>query len=297
MYHDPVLLKESIEGLNISSEGIYVDATYGGGGHSKAILSQLQGGRLFAFDQDSDAQENVSDDKRMVFINQNFKYLKNFLLLHQVESVDGIRADLGVSSHQFDKAERGFSTRFSSPLDMRMSKLQTHTAADIVNTYDEARLNKLLKLYGELPNSYQLARTIVNRREIAPFQTTDELVGSVEKYFPVNKKNKSLAMLFQALRIEVNDELGALKELLAQSVDVLKKGGRLVVISYHSLEDRLVKNFMKTGNFEGVLKQDFYGNKMVPLRAINSKPIIPGEEEIEKNNRARSAKLRIAEKL
>jgi 16S rRNA (cytosine1402-N4)-methyltransferase len=297
MYHNPVLLQKSIEGLNIRQGGTYVDVTFGSGGHSRAILEMLGEGKLFAFDQDSDALANKIDDSRFVLINQNFKYLKNFLLLHQVRQVDGILADLGVSSHQFDLPERGFSTRFSAPLDMRMNKSQPFTAATLVNSYSEEKLNSGLKFYGELKNSFQVTKAIIRKRETAPIKTTGELVEAVEQCFPPHKQNKFLAMVFQALRIEVNDEMGVLKELLTQSLEMLKVGGRLVVISYHSLEDRLVKNFIKTGNFEGILEKDFYGNPLVSFKAINSKPIIPDENEIERNNRARSAKLRIAEKI
>jgi len=297
MYHDPVLLQKSVEGLNIRQGGTYVDVTFGGGGHSRLILEMLGTGKLFAFDQDSDAVLNKIDDPRFVFINQNFKYLKNFMLLNQVQLVDGILADLGVSSHQFDMPERGFSIRFSAPLDMRMNKNQPFTAAILVNTYSEEKLNNVLKLYGELKNSFQLTKAIISKRDIAPINTTGELVAAVEKCFPPHKQNKFLAMVFQALRIEVNDELGVLKEMLTQSLEMLKVGGRLVVISYHSLEDRLVKNFIKTGNFEGILEKDFYGNPLVSFKAINTKPIIPDEKEIERNSRARSAKLRIAEKI
>lgn len=297
MYHNPVLLNKSIEGLNIRQGGTYVDVTFGGGGHSGAILELLGEGKLYAFDQDADALANKIEDPRFIFIDQNFKYLKNFLFLNQVEKVDGILADLGVSSHQFDMPERGFSTRYSAPLDMRMNKNQPFTAATLVNSYSEENLNTILKLYGELKNSYQVTKAIVSQREIAPIKTTNELVSAVGKCFPSHKLNKYLAMLFQALRIEVNDELGALKEMLQQSLEMLNVGGRLVVISYHSLEDRLVKNFIKTGNFEGILEKDFFGNPLLTLRAINTRPIIPDEEEIEKNSRARSAKLRIAERI
>lgn len=297
MYHDPVLLQKSVEGLNIRQGGTYVDVTFGGGGHSRLILEMLGTGKLFAFDQDSYAVLNKIDDPRFVLINQNFKYLKNFMLLNQVQQVDGILADLGVSSHQFDMPERGFSIRFSAPLDMRMNKNQPFTAAILVNTYSEEKLNNVLKLYGELKNSFQLTKAIISKRDIAPINTTGELVAAVEKCFPPHKQNKFLAMVFQALRIEVNDELGVLKEMLTQSLEMLKVGGRLVVISYHSLEDRLVKNFIKTGNFEGILEKDFYGNPLVSFKAINTKPIIPDEKEIERNSRARSAKLRIAEKI
>lgn len=297
MYHNPVLLQKSVEGMNIRQGGTYVDVTFGGGGHSRLMLEMLGEGKLFAFDQDSDALANKIEDTRFNLINQNFKYLKSFLFLNQIQKVDGILADLGVSSHQFDMPERGFSTRFSAPLDMRMNKNQPFTAASLVNNYSEEKLNNVLKFYGELKNSFQITKAIINKRETAPITTTGELVDAVEKCFPPHKQNKFLAMVFQALRIEVNDELGALKEMLTQSLEMLKVGGRLVVISYHSLEDRLVKNFIKTGNFEGILEKDFYGNPLVSFKAMNTKPIIPDEKEIERNSRARSAKLRIAEKI
>ncbi len=298
MYHNPVLLHQSVEGLRISPGGVYVDATFGGGGHSKLMLEHLgENGTLIAFDQDPDAASNLPDDDRVQFVNQNFRYLKNFLTLYGKSSVDGILADLGVSSYQFDEPGRGFSTRFDGPLDMRMMKNQGKSAADVINTYSEEELNLIFRQYGEIKNSRCMARMIVEQRNIRRIETTQELVRAVEKCVPPTQKNKLLAMLFQAIRIEVNEELEVLKEFLDQAAAVLKPGGRLVVNSYHSLEDRLVKNFMKTGNFEGELKKDFFGNKLVSLKPVYSKAIVPDEEEIRQNSRARSAKLRIAEKV
>ncbi len=298
MYHNPVLLNKSIEGLNISKNGVYVDATFGGGGHSRLILSRLgEAGSLVVFDQDSDAEANKPDDSRLIFVNQNFRYLKNFLRLYDKIPVDGILADLGVSSHQFDEADRGFSIRKDGPLDMRMSNRQTQSAADVVNTYSEDELNNIFRLYGEIKNSRCMAKLIVEKRNEQAFETTFQLIRAVEKCIPPTRMNKMLAMLFQAIRIEVNQELEALKLFLEQSAEVLKPGGRLVVISYHSLEDRLVKNFIKTGNFEGKVQKDFFGNKLVDFKAVVNKAIVPDEAEIEQNSRARSAKLRIAEKI
>ncbi len=296
-YHNPVLLQKSIEGLNIRPDGVYVDVTFGGGGHARAVLKRLSPkGRLLAFDRDIEAKENLPDDPRITFINQNFRYLKNFLRLYEALPIDGLLADLGVSSHQFDKAKRGFSTRFDGPLDMRMSHSQTLTAADIVNTYTQEELERIFKIYGELKNSRCFASRIIQARKEKEIDTTGALISAVEACTPPHKKNKLLAMLFQSLRIEVNGELDALKEMLMQAKDALRPGGRLVVISYHSLEDRLVKNFMKTGNFEGILKKDFFGNPISEIRPVQNKAITPDEEEIKKNSRARSAKLRIAEK-
>lgn len=297
MYHNPVLLEKSIEGLNIIPSGNYVDVTFGGGGHSKAILQKLKDGRLIAFDQDSDALKNVINDDRFVLVSHNFQFLKNFLRLHNMSEANGILADLGVSSHQFDVPERGFSTRFDAPLDMRMNNKQQITAADIVNTYSEDELQSLFKNYGEIKNSKCFSRAILETRELHPINTTVELIECVQKCFPQHKRNKFLAQVFQALRIEVNDEMQTLKLLLEQASELLVPGGRLVVISYHSLEDRLVKNFIKSGNFKGVVNKDFYGNPIVNFKSITRKPIIPDDKEIEINNRARSAKLRIAEKL
>ena len=295
-YHLPVMLNECIEGLNIRPDGTYVDATFGGGGHSRAILSLLgDGGRLIAFDQDADALANALDDPRFTLLNENFRHAKSFLRLHGVRKVDGLLADLGVSSHQFDVAERGFSTRYEGALDLRMDQRQELTARDIVNTVDEQELERLLRLYGELPNARQMARAIVAARADRAIETTTDLREAVSRHLPRGMENKYLAMLFQALRIEVNGELEALQALLRQSVELLNPGGRIVVMSYHSLEDRLVKNFFKTGNFEGVLEKDFYGNPIVPLRVVTRKAVTAGEEELQRNNRARSAKLRVAE--
>lgn len=297
MYHIPVLLNQCIKGLDLKPDGIYIDATFGGGGHSKAILKKLTNGRLIGFDQDNDAVGNVPDDDRFLLVNQNFRYLVNFLRLHDALPVDGILADLGVSSHQIDIAERGFSSRFEGELDMRMNRNQNLTAAKIVNSYSQGELKLLFKKYGELRNSGQVTNAILSAREVKEIKTTADLVNAVEHCFPANKLNKNLAMVFQALRIEVNDELNSIIDLLNQSEEVLKTGGRLVVIAYHSLEDRLVKNFMKTGNTEGKLEKDFYGQPQLTFKAITRKPIVPDETEIQNNNRARSAKLRIAEKI
>lgn len=294
MYHIPVLLQQSVDGLEIKPYGTYVDVTFGGGGHSKAILQKLSNGRLIGFDQDNDAANNVIDDERFTFINQNFRFMKNFLKLQGISEVDGILADLGVSSHQFDEGGRGFSTRIDGPLDMRMNPNQPVSAQTIVNTYDENELYRIIREYGEIKNTNCVVHTIMNNR---PFQTTEQLCKVVSGCFPSAKLNKFLAMVFQAIRIEVNEELDILKDFLTQTSGLLKSGGRLVVISYHSLEDRLVKHFIKTGNFEGKLEKDFYGKPIVDFKAISSRPIVPDENEIETNSRARSAKLRIAEKL
>ena len=297
-YHLPVMLNECIEGLNIRPDGTYVDATFGGGGHSRAILSHLgEGGRLIAFDQDADALENALDDSRFTLLNENFRHMKSFLRLHGVRSVDGVLADLGVSSHQFDVAERGFSTRLNGELDLRMDRRQEMTARDLVNSTSEEKLTRMLRLYGELPNAYQMAKAICRARMEKEIVTTFDLRDVVSRHLPRGMENKYLAMLFQALRIEVNGELEALKEMLQQSVDVLVPGGRLVVMSYHSLEDRLVKNFFKAGNFEGEVNKDFYGNPIVPLKPVVRKAVTASEEELQVNSRARSAKLRVAEKL
>lgn len=297
-YHLPVMLNECIEGLNLRPDGTYVDVTYGGGGHSRAIMQQLGAeGRLLAFDQDADALANAIDDSRFTLIHENFRYLKNYLRLYGVRKVDGILADLGVSSHQFDVAERGFSTRFDGNLDLRMDQRQETTARDIVNNASEKELTQLLRLYGELPNAYQMAKSIVAARAEKAIETTFDLREAVGRHLPRGMENKYLAMLFQALRIEVNGELDALRTMLQQAVEVLNPGGRLVVMSYHSLEDRLVKNFFKTGNFEGVLEKDFYGNPIVPLKVVTRKAVTASEEELQRNNRARSAKLRVAERV
>jgi 16S rRNA (cytosine1402-N4)-methyltransferase len=297
MYHNPVLLNESVEGLNIKCDGIYVDVTYGGGGHSREILKHLTTGKLYAFDQDDDAFANKVEDEKLVLIKQNFKYMKNFLKMYNALPVDGILADLGVSSHQFDEGTRGFSTRFEGKLDMRMDKSGALTAADIVNTYDEQALVNMFSTYGEVENSKRLAACIVKERASKKINTTEEFKQAIISCIPKMREQQYLAKVFQALRIAVNSELDVLKELLKQSLEVLKPGGRLSVISYHSLEDRLVKNFIKSGNFEGKVEQDFYGNKLVDFKAINRQLITPSEEELKLNNRSRSAKLRIAEKL
>jgi 16S rRNA (cytosine1402-N4)-methyltransferase len=295
-YHNPVLLHESVDGLNIKPDGIYVDVTFGGGGHSKEILSRLgPNGKLFAFDQDEDALANALPDERFVLINENFRFIKRFLRFYGVKSVDGILGDLGVSSHQFDVAERGFSTRFDAELDMRMSQKNDLNAYKVVNEYDEANLRRVFLDYGELKNASVLANTIVQAREERPIKTTDELKEVLAKHLPERVRNKILAQIYQAIRIEVNQEMDVLKEFLEQSLEILNPGGRLSIISYHSLEDRLVKRFMKNGMFEGEPERDFFGNFSVPFKTIG-KLIVPGKEEIKINNRARSAKLRIAEK-
>lgn len=297
-YHLPVMLDECMDGLNIKPAGVYVDATFGGGGHSRELLKRLgETGRLIAFDQDADAVQNAMDDARLVMVHENFRYLKNFLRMHGVLSVDGIMADLGVSSHQLDEATRGFSTRFDGPLDLRMDRRQAMTAADIVNTLDEGDLRHLLSLYGELPNAGAMAHAICQARQAEAIRTTDALKQAVSKLLPRGRENKYMAMLFQALRIEVNGELDALKALLTQAVEVLKPGGRLVVLSYHSLEDRLVKNMIKAGNFEGVIEKDFYGKPIVPLKPVGRRPITASASELAQNSRARSAKLRVAERV
>lgn len=295
-YHTPVMLGEAIEGLAIRPEGTYVDVTFGGGGHSRAIMEHLGSeGRLYAFDQDEDARRNAIDDPRFTLIGENFRYLKNYLRLYGVRQVVGVLADLGVSSHQFDVAERGFSTRFDGELDLRMDRRGDTTARDLVNSLDEEGLARILKLYGELPNAKQMAKAIVRARGEKEIATTGELKEAVSRHLPHKMENKYLAMLFQALRIEVNGELEALREMLVQATELLPVGGRLVVISYHSLEDRLVKNFMRSGNFEGVVEKDFYGNPLAPLRQLVSTAATV--EEVAANSRARSARLRVAEKV
>ena len=296
-YHNPVLLHETVDGLNIKPDGVYVDVTFGGGGHSKEILKRLgPNGKLFAFDQDEDAIANALPDERFTLIHENFRYIKRFLRFHGVKSVDGILADLGVSSHQFDVPERGFSTRFEADLDMRMSKRNELDAYKVVNEYDEANLKRVFLDYGELKVAPALARTIVEAREKKDIKTSEELKTVLSKYLPEKVKNKVLAQIYQAIRIEVNQEMEVLKEFLEQSLEILKPEGRLSVISYHSLEDRLVKRFMKNGMFEGEPERDFFGNFSVPFKLVG-KLIIPTDEEIKINNRARSAKLRIAEKI
>ena len=295
-YHNPVLLKETVDGLNIKPDGVYVDVTFGGGGHSKEILKRLgPNGRLFGFDQDEDAIANTLPDNRFTLIPENFRYIKRFLRFYGVKSVDGILADLGVSSHQFDVPERGFSTRFDADLDMRMSKKNELDAYKVVNEYDEANLKRVFLDYGELKIAPALARTIIEARDKKTITTTDELKMVLMKYLPEQFKNKILAQIYQAIRIEVNQEMDVLKEFLEQSLEILKPEGRLSVISYHSLEDRLVKRFIKNGMFEGEPERDFFGNFSVPFKSVE-KLIVPSDKEIKENNRARSAKLRVAEK-
>ncbi len=296
-YHNPVLLQETVDGLAIRPDGVYVDVTFGGGGHSREILRRLgPAGKLFAFDQDEDAWANAIEDSRFTLIPENFRYLKRFLRFHGVRAVDGILADLGVSSHQFDVPERGFSTRFDAKLDMRMSQQNELDAYQVINTYDESALRSMFLLYGELKQAPAFARTIVEARSQKPIETTADLKQVLAKYLPAHLSNKILAQIYQAIRIEVNQEMEVLKDFLIQSLEVLRPGGRLSVISYHSLEDRLVKRYVKNGMFEGEPERDFFGNYSVPFKTIG-KLIVPSAAEISTNNRARSAKLRIAEKL
>ena len=302
-YHIPVLLKQSVDGLNVKPDGIYVDVTFGGGGHSREILSRLSSdGHLFSFDQDADAEQNasqgdirLSDDPRFTFVRSNFRYLKNWMRYFGVERIDGLLADLGVSSHHFDDETRGFSFRFDAPIDMRMNKRAGQTAADILNEYDEERLSDIFYLYGELKSSRKLAATIVKRRALKPFTTTGELTDAVERIMPKERAKKDMAKLFQALRIEVNHEMDALRDMLRSAVECLGEGGRLSVITYHSLEDRIVKNVMKSGNSEGKIDKDFFGRVNTPLNTIG-KVIVPDKDEQLANPRSRSAKLRISEK-
>ncbi|MGQ2982284.1 16S rRNA (cytosine(1402)-N(4))-methyltransferase RsmH [Flavobacterium sp.] len=295
-YHNPVLLKETVDGLNIKPDGVYVDVTFGGGGHSREIMSRLgPNGRLFGFDQDEDAQANEINDPRFTLIPENFRFIKRYLRFHNVKEVDGILADLGVSSHQFDVAERGFSTRFEAELDMRMSKKNELNAFKVVNDYEEADIKRVLVDYGELKNGGAMASVIVKARAEHPIKNSSELKQVLGRFLPGHKSNKILAQIYQAIRIEVNQEMDVLKEFLEQSLDILKPGGRLSVISYHSLEDRLVKRYMRNGMFDGEPERDFFGNFEVPFKSIE-KLIIPTDEEIRINNRARSAKLRVAEK-
>ena len=296
-YHRPVLLKESVDALVYNPDGVYVDVTFGGGGHSREILSRLSGkGRLYSFDQDLDALNNTIDDSRFTLINQNFRFLENSLLMYGITKVDGILGDLGVSSHQFDEAGRGFSIRSDAPLDMRMNALQIVNAQIVVNDYDEERLADILYYYGELREARKLAREVVHYRKNKKIETTEEL-KKVFSYIPVHKSNKFFAQIFQAIRIEVNQELDALKEMLEQALRILNEGGALVVISYHSLEDRLVKKFLKNGMFEGEPERDIYGNFYKPFKLMQSKAIIPTDEEITENSRARSAKMRVGNKI
>ena len=296
-YHQSVLLKESVDALEVSNGGVFVDVTFGGGGHSREILRRAEGCSLYSFDQDEDAIENDLDDDRLTLIHSNFSELENSLKLYRIIEVDGILADLGVSSHQFDAEERGFSIRFDGPLDMRMGKDIEKTAADIINEYSWEELAEMLRSYSDLKGAGRIARRIKDVHQHSPLKRTSELVEVVKKIAPPNKQNKFLAQIFQALRIEVNNEMKVLREMLQQTVNVLKPGGRLVVISYHSIEDRLVKNFMRSGDFSGEEKKDFFGNSLSPFKVITRKPIVPTEFEIENNNRARSAKLRVAKKV
>ncbi len=296
-YHIPVLKQECIDGLNINANGIYVDATFGGGGHSRAILEKLgPDGKLIAFDQDKDALNNLIEDDRFLLINENFRFLKRFLKFHGFQKVDGILADFGVSSHQFNEAERGFSIRFDAALDMRMDQDQNLSAKQIINEYSEEKLSEIIRQYAELKMAPKLASAIVSARSQAPIETTLQLNKVLESFLPKTKSNKFLAQIYQALRIEVNQELEALKEFLKQSAEVLEQGGRLCLMSYHSLEDRLVKHFIRSGNFDDDIQKDFYGNIQRPLKKVG-KLIVPDNDEITQNNRARSAKLRIAEKI
>ncbi len=296
MYHNPVMPEECIDGLNIRPDGVYVDLTFGGGGHSKRILDRLgDKGRLIAFDQDPDALQNSLNDPRFLLVDENFRYMINFLRFHQAFPVDGILADLGISSHHIDAPERGFATRFNGPLDMRMNRKQEITAAHVLNTYPEEKLKEIFVTYGEISNARQLAATIIQSRP-NPLHSVDEFRTLISHLVPAKIENKYLAQVFQAIRIEVNDEIGALSAMLRQTTKVLKQGGRLAVISYHSLEDRMVKNFIRTGNTEGVLEKDFFGNSNTPLEIISRKAITPSEAELASNPRSRSAKLRIAEK-
>ena len=297
-YHIPVLLKPAVDGLDIHPEGTYVDTTLGGGGHTREILSRLgPQGRLLGFDQDEDAERNIPDDPRFTFVRSNFRFLHNFLRYHGISQIDGLLTDLGVSSHHFDDSERGFSFRFDGALDMRMNKRAGQTAADIVNTYSEERLANVFYLYGELKNSRKLAAALVKARAAAPINTIGAFLDIVKPFFGREREKKEMARVFQALRIEVNQEMEALKEMLYAATDALRPGGRLAVITYHSLEDRMVKNLIKTGNVEGKMEKDFFGNTQTPFRAVNNKVIVPDDDETARNPRSRSAKLRIAEKL
>lgn len=298
-YHVPVLLKESVDGLQINPEGIYVDVTFGGGGHSREILSRLGSkGHLYSFDQDADAEQNIpADEQKFTFVRSNFRYLRNWMRYYGVEGIDGLLADLGVSSHHFDDESRGFSFRFDAPLDMRMNERDGLTAADVCNRYSEEELARLFWLYGELKNGRRLANTIVKGRADHPIATVNDLITLVRPLIGANREKKDMAKVFQALRIEVNHEMEALHEMLDAAINCLKLGGRLVVLTYHSLEDRMVKNYMRSGNAEGKVEEDFFGNRLSPLRPVNNKVIIPDADEQERNPRSRSAKLRIAEKV
>jgi len=296
-YHIPVMLSECLDGLRLKPDGVYVDVTYGGGGHARKILDQLSTGKLIAFDQDDDAVKNVQDHPNLIFVNHNFQFIKNFLKFYEIESVDGILADLGISSHQIDEGSRGFSFRFDAPLDMRMNQQQKQSAFDIINGYSAQSLSDIFKRYGELRFAWKLANKIVAVREKSPIKTTGELADLALEYTIPKQENRSLAQLFQAVRIEVNGELNVLEDLLDSCTDVLHSGGRLVVMSYHSLEDRMVKSYMQTGNIQGDLQKDIYGKSLSPYKLITRKPITATESELERNTRSRSAKLRVAEKI
>ena len=296
-YHVPVLLQESVDGLDIKPNGIYVDVTFGGGGHSREILSRIgENGHLYSFDQDEDAEKNILNDNRFTFVRSNFRYLRNWMRYYGVEHIDGLLADLGVSSHHFDDETRGFSFRFDAPLDMRMNKRSGMTAAEILNNYDEEQLADIFYIYGEIKNARKVASAIIKARGTKAIETTGDLMQITESLFPREREKKETAKLFQALRIEVNHEMEALKEMLYGAQDVLREGGRLSVITYHSLEDRIVKNIMRAGNAEGKVNQDFFGRTVAPFRQISNKVIVPSEEEQQRNPRSRSAKLRIAER-
>lgn len=296
-YHVPVLLKESIDGLNIKPNGTYVDVTFGGGGHSREILSRLGSkGHLYSFDQDADAEKNIVNDERFTFVRSNFRYLKNWMRYYEVDHIDGLLADLGVSSHHFDDETRGFSFRFNAPLDMRMNKRAQLTAAEVVNNYTEEQLAGIFYLYGELKNARKIAATLAKARSVKPIETTQDLIDATARLMGREREKKDTAKLFQALRIEVNHEMEALIEMLNSATELLGTGGRLSVITYHSLEDRIVKNMMKAGNTEGKMKQDFFGRAESPFTLVNNKVIVPDQDEQERNPRSRSAKLRIAEK-
>ncbi len=298
VYHVPVMLNQSVDGLSVRKGGVYVDVTFGGGGHSREILRRMDSdGRLFGFDQDGDAAANVPQDGRFTFVLSNFRYIENWMDYYGISGVDGVLADLGVSSHHFDDVERGFSFRHDAELDMRMNRKSHLTAAEVLNTYDEERLAFVLHTFGELKNARQIARAVIKRRNTAPFARISDLLELLQPFVGRDREKKDMAKAFQALRMEVNDEIGALCRMLEGAISLLVPGGRLVVLTYHSIEDRIVKNYIRSGNAAGKVEQDFYGNRLVPLKAVNNKVIVPAEEEIERNPRSRSAKLRIAEKI
>lgn len=298
VYHVPVMLNQSVDGLSVRKGGVYVDVTFGGGGHSREILRRMDSdGRLFGFDQDGDAAANVPQDGRFTFVLSNFRYIENWMDYYGISGVDGVLADLGVSSHHFDDVERGFSFRHDAELDMRMNRKSHLTAAEVLNTYDEERLAFVLHTFGELKNARQIARAVIKRRSTAPFARISDLLELLQPFVGRDREKKDMAKAFQALRMEVNDETGALCRMLEGAISLLVPGGRLVVLTYHSIEDRIVKNYIRSGNAAGKVEQDFYGNRLVPLKAVNNKVIVPAEEEIERNPRSRSAKLRIAEKI